>query len=118
MSNCPLLPGVRRSTPVRPGGQILDELGLQSINEDRAWEIPGWNDPWFCAQLWGDNRSEHDKSDSASGKPLQVRRQLLPTVLAHLNMDLVVIVEIDRSKRRYSHSQSENDELGYVPLLL
>lgn len=100
--------------PVRPGKQILDVFGLHSINDDRAWVVPGRNDPWFRAQLWGDNGSKHDESDSASGKRLQMQRQLLPTVLANLNMDLVIIVEIDRLKRRYAHNQREDDELAYV----
>jgi len=100
--------------PVRPSGRILSDLGLRSVNDDRAWVTSDDDEAWFRSRLWGDIESEHDESDLANGRRLQVARQFLPKVLARANMDLVVIVEIERTIRRYRHSGRDSDELEYV----
>jgi len=100
--------------PIRPSSGILTGLGLQSINDDRAWVAPSANEAWFHSELWGDKESDRDESDIETGRRLRVARKFLPSVLAHVNLDLIVVVEIERTTRGYRFSGRESDELEYV----
>lgn len=106
-----------RYPPLKPAKFICELLRLESDREFRAWNLQteGAHKAVLWSQVWGDYHTKDDDSGTESGRRLIATSSFIKEVLAKLNMDLIIEVEIDRDMRRYRYESYRDDGLGYMP---
>lgn len=102
---------------LRPTQFVCDLLLLTSDSEFRAWRRQTESGPKevLWSQVWSNVSRDDDQSKSEHGRRLQATHAFMTDVLAKMNMDLIIQVEIERQMRRNGYGRYTNDGYEYIP---
>lgn len=102
--------------PHMPAQFVVDLMGIESDPEHRQWVVSGDPKERTClwSQTWGQYREKEDEGDRASGRRLQASLGFIAEFLRKTQMDLIVKVQIQRSRRHTRYGSGENDEFRYL----
>jgi hypothetical protein len=95
--------------PFTPGKDFLTQFGLVSNDDGNAWATRKSADPSLHHLSWMSLPENRDKDADQSGTKLRGSRAFLRTACEELGCDLVLVVEIERSR---PHRRGQYD---YVP---
>lgn len=92
---------------IRPAQFVVGEMSLSSDAEERRWAR--LDTPVLWAQIWGQSGEDDSDAENDSGSRLQASFSFVVDMLRKLQMDLVLKVEVQRS-RVYSKYERRNDD--------
>jgi hypothetical protein len=102
--------------PVMPTPYIIDLLSLNADSDRRNWK-DGDTSVVMVSQVWGhyDEAKRHESSNPESGSRLQASLRLLTEMLAKLDCELIIEVQIDRRRRYRPYESGAEDDKERVP---
>ena len=105
-----------RYPPLKPAKFVRDLFQLKEDRECRVWEHEtkgGYNEVLW-SQVWADKYRQHDEAESERGYRLQASRIFVNEFLGKMNMELVVVVNIERCIRRSYYEGSKDDNFRHA----
>jgi hypothetical protein len=104
-----------RFPPTRPGENLIARFNLTTDEDLRLWFHNGF--AVFRSTIWGNmERRRRDREIGTRGEQLEVHHEFLKTVLAELDMTLVLQVGLRRDRHRpyYQRRKEEDDGLEWL----
>ena len=105
-----------RYPPLKPAKFVRDLFQLKEDRECRVWEheTKGVYNEVLWSQVWADKYRQHDEAESERGYRLQASRIFVNEFLGKMNMELVVVVNIERCIRRSYYEGSKDDNFRHA----
>jgi hypothetical protein len=102
--------------PIKPACDVINQMGLLSDSEHRAWRIKGKEQEGavLCSQLWGRCTDSGDENETMRGRRLQASPAFATELLRVTGMDLILAVEIERQTRRLRYERHKDDDFEYI----
>lgn len=105
-----------RFPPPMPARNIIDSMALTTDLDYRLWHNSE-NSVVMASQVWGhyDEAKRHESSNPERGDRLRATLGFLTELLAKLNYDLIIEVQIDRRRRYRSYESGSIDDEERIP---
>ncbi|KZK75237.1 MAG: hypothetical protein A3K90_04235 [Pelodictyon luteolum] len=102
--------------PAMPARQIIDVMGLETDSDRRLWKDRG-KSVVMVSQVWGhyDEAKHYESRNPECGSRLQGSLGLLTSMLAKLDRDLIIEVQIERRRRYQPYKSGVNDDKNRIP---
>jgi hypothetical protein len=102
--------------PARPAPFIVELMNLTTDSDLRFWR----DDSQACVvetEVWGhyDEARSHERSNLNQGNRLKVSTRFITNTLAKLNRDLIIEIQIGRTRRYQPYESSLGDDDERVP---
>jgi hypothetical protein len=108
--------GAIRYPPPTPAAYITELMKLNSDAEHRRWFVQGDRIDVAWSQVWGHlPEKDDDEINHESGARFQASFAFIVSLLHELKMDLIVEVEIERSRCYSRWERSNDDDIGFIP---
>ena len=106
--------GVRFPPPM-PAPDIIEAMGLETDSDRRFWRNE--NSIVMASQEWGhyDEAKRHETANPERGSRIQASLDFLTAMLAKLDRDLIIEVQIDRRRRYRPYESGVDDDKERVP---
>lgn len=97
--------------PLMPARYIVSLMGIETDSDRRLWRDEATS-VVIATQMWGhyDEAKRHEATNPERGNRLQASSVFLAKMLAKLDRDLIVEVQIDRRRQYRSYQRGEDDE--------
>jgi hypothetical protein len=102
--------------PPMPAPFIIEAIGLETDTDRRFWRE---NDKTIAmaSQVWGqyDEAKRNESSDPRRGSRLQASMEVVTAMLAKLDRDLIIQVQIERRRRYQPYERGDKDDAERIP---
>ena len=104
--------GVHYPPPV-PAQETVELMALETDLDKRVWRDAAMA-PVMSSQMWGHSEVSNHDSNPEHGERLRASIDFVKDMLAKINHDLIIEVQIER-RRRYRHYESRQDDDEQIP---
>jgi hypothetical protein len=98
----------------KPAPFIVEAMKLTTDKDQRVWRTIHSNEPEMVSSIWG-NLADKNEDEKPSGYKLYASLDFIKNVLATLNMDLIIEVDVNRYSRSNRYGRSNENELENIP---
>lgn len=98
----------------KPAPFIVEAMKLTTDKDQRVWCTTHSTEPEMISSIWG-NLAEKNEDEKPSGYKLYASVDFIKNVLATLNMDLIIEVDVNRYSRSNRYGRSNENELENIP---
>lgn len=102
--------------PPMPAREVIASMSLTTDLDNRLWQNSE-KSVVMASQVWGhyDEAKQHESNHPERGDRLQATLGFVTELLAKLNYDLIIEVQIDRRRRYRSYESSRADDEERIP---
>lgn len=102
--------------PPTPAHYIIDLTGIETDSDRRRWRDEK-KSVVMASQVWGhyDEGKRHETSNPERGSRIRASLDFLIGILAELDRDLIIEVQIDRRRRYRPYESSVEDDKERIP---
>jgi len=102
--------------PPIPAPYIIDAMHIDADSDYRLWKNTK-NSVAMASQVWGhyDEAKRHESANPERGSRIQATLGFLAEMLAKLDRDLIIEVQIDRRRRSRSYESGVDDDKERIP---
>ena len=99
--------------PPLPAAETVELMALKTDLDKRVWRDAAMV-PVMSSQMWGHSEVSNHDSNPERGERLQASLDFVKDMLAKINHDLIIEVQIER-RQRYRHYESRHDDDERIP---
>lgn len=98
-----------RFPPPSPSAGIIELMGLVTDSDRRVW-LDGAKAKVLSSQVWGHLEIRDEDNNPERGERLQASLEFIKALLAKVDLDLIVEVQIERRRRYRPYETREKDD--------
>ena len=93
--------------PPAPAAEIAELMAIEADSDRRVWR-DAENEPVMSSQVWGHLKARDEDDHPERGERLRASLDFVTTLLGKCGFDLIVEVQIERTRRRWRHELRED----------